>query len=81
MVLIKRSTISILTQVMGVIESLKQPMVLNRPCHLGSDVGSNHGGSELRVIERCEVITQIVDQRRDHPLDVRAIILGSTSGL
>ena len=48
-------------------------MVFDAPGHLVAHIGPQHGGGHHVVVERGKAIADVVQQRGDHPVDIRPI--------
>src|SRR5581483_11067895 len=73
--------IAIATQVVSVVVGLHQPVLLDDPGHLGAHVRAQHGGRELRVVVRRQLISNIMEQRGDQQLVIRTVRERSRRGL
>ena len=59
--LILISAIGVFPKMMSVVKLLKQPMHVNRPGDFGADIRFNNAGGILGMIERCKIITKVME--------------------
>ena len=46
----------------AIIIRLENAMMFDNPCHFGVNIGANDCGDELGMVERCQLITKIMNQ-------------------
>src|SRR5580658_2191919 len=68
--------VTIAAPVVHVVVRLKQAVLLDDPADLGANVRPDNGGGELCVVIRRELVSEVMNERREHQLVVRAVLAG-----